>query len=223
MWFCLFSKSLYLFFGAEKIKKRLMFASAFCPQAASARTSTRLLFRKRETGKAALIRLCFYLCLMHVSGLHAAAVFSPTFLSLFPQIEFAQRKVAARFVNGSVADAFLYLFSSALSLGSIQFTIVGSGRFLLFSSFGTKMLLNSVISFQVSLVKCLMLLAIASVHLALSTVEWKGNACEQADLQFCTRANASIALILWNGSFCNGFIHCKQCWQSRTEGFEKRC
>lgn len=89
-----------------------------------------------------------------------------------------------------------YLFSSSLSLGSIQFTIYSRepGRFLLFSSFGTKMLLNGVISFQVSLVKCLMLLAIASVHLVLSTVEWKGGACEQADLQFCSRANAPLML-----------------------------
>jgi hypothetical protein len=110
-----YQKPVFIFRRREK-KTWLMFASAFCPQAASARTGTRLLFRKRETGKAALIRLCFYLCLMHVSGLHAAAVFSPTFLSLYPQIEFAQRKVAARFVNGSVADAFfIFILERPLS------------------------------------------------------------------------------------------------------------
>lgn len=152
-----------------------------------ARTDTRLHFWKRETGKAVNSICLFFLPLVSVSGLHAA-LFSRLLFSLFPQIEFAQRTVA--FVNGSVADAF-YLFSSGALDGSIQFSIAEreSERFLLFSSFGTKMLLNGVISFQVSLVKCLMLLAIASVHLVLSTVEW--NACEQADLQFCSWANES--------------------------------
>lgn len=75
------------------------------------------------------------------------------------------------------------------------------------------MLLNGVISFQVSLVKCLMLLAIASVHLVLSTVEW--NACEQEEI--CSFAPEQMHpalkwILLSNGLFVGAFI-----WAMLTE------